>query len=161
MDNLAAATSLSQDKKKGRAFVTFLPNENRELSFDVTEFMRHKKAEVTDRLHISNVLLLLLLKLLLLKNPKPIRSQIKVIGKAYMICFLHGSSHFPSSVYEIENYRGKVLANRRLSELCFLECSVVFGHIWLYRKETKSLEVNAIDYSGYSVSTTNRYFISL
>ena len=84
VDNLAAATSLSQDKKKGRAFVTFLPNENRELSFDVTEFMRHKKAEVTDRLHISNVLLLLLLKLLLLKNPKPIRNQIKVIGKAYM-----------------------------------------------------------------------------
>ena len=47
VDNLAAATALSQDKKKGRAFVTFLPNENRELSFDVTEFMRHKKAEVT------------------------------------------------------------------------------------------------------------------
>ena len=46
VDNLAAAAALSQDKKKGRAFVTFLPNENKELSFDVTEFMRHKKAEV-------------------------------------------------------------------------------------------------------------------
>ena len=46
MDNLAAAAALSQEKKKGRAFVTFLPNENKELSFDVTEFMRHKKAEV-------------------------------------------------------------------------------------------------------------------
>lgn len=45
VDNLAAAAALSQEKKKGRAFVTFLPNEKKELSFDVTEFMRHKKAE--------------------------------------------------------------------------------------------------------------------
>ncbi|XP_045204783.2 uncharacterized protein LOC123557400 isoform X2 [Mercenaria mercenaria] len=48
VDNLAAAAALTSDKKKGRAFVTFVPNENRELeqlSFDVTEYMRHKKAE--------------------------------------------------------------------------------------------------------------------
>lgn len=50
VDNLAAAAALTSDKKKGRAFVTYVPNENSELeqlSFDVTEYMRHKKAEVT------------------------------------------------------------------------------------------------------------------
>ncbi|WAR00487.1 CNBD2-like protein [Mya arenaria] len=49
VDNIAAANALTNDKKKGRAFVTFVPNENQELeqlSFDVTEYMRHKKAEV-------------------------------------------------------------------------------------------------------------------
>ena len=49
VDNLAAAAALTSDKKKGRAFVTYVPNENRELeqlSFDLTEYMRHKKAEV-------------------------------------------------------------------------------------------------------------------
>ncbi|XP_052793115.1 uncharacterized protein LOC128227315 isoform X2 [Mya arenaria] len=48
VDNIAAANALTNDKKKGRAFVTFVPNENQELeqlSFDVTEYMRHKKAE--------------------------------------------------------------------------------------------------------------------
>ncbi|KAK3607720.1 hypothetical protein CHS0354_016746 [Potamilus streckersoni] len=47
VDNLAAAAAL-QNKKKGRAFITFVPDENRELvqlSFDVTEYMRNKKAE--------------------------------------------------------------------------------------------------------------------
>ena len=49
VDNLAAAAALTSDKKKGRAFVTYVPNENSELeqlSFDVSEYMRHKKAEV-------------------------------------------------------------------------------------------------------------------
>lgn len=48
VDNLAAAAALTSDKKKGGAFVTYIPNENKELeqvSFDVAEFMRHKKAE--------------------------------------------------------------------------------------------------------------------
>ena len=49
VDNLAAAAALTSDKKKDRAFVAYVPNETRELqqvSFDVTEYMRHKKAEV-------------------------------------------------------------------------------------------------------------------
>ncbi|XP_060589310.1 uncharacterized protein LOC132744572 isoform X2 [Ruditapes philippinarum] len=48
VDNIAAAAALTSDKKKGRAFVTYVPNENRELEqlcFDVAEYMRHKKAE--------------------------------------------------------------------------------------------------------------------
>ncbi|XP_052238663.1 uncharacterized protein LOC127849963 [Dreissena polymorpha] len=48
VDNLAAAAALTNDKKKGRAFVTYVTNEAHELeqlSFDVTEYMRHKKAE--------------------------------------------------------------------------------------------------------------------
>ena len=50
VDNIAAAAALTSDKKKGRAFVTYVPNENRELEqlcFDVAEYMRHKKAEVS------------------------------------------------------------------------------------------------------------------
>ena len=49
IDNLIAKSTIQQKRKAPRAFVTFVPNERRELvqlTFDVAEFKRERRTEV-------------------------------------------------------------------------------------------------------------------
>ena len=51
IDNLIAKSTIQQKRKAPRAFVTFVPNEKRELvqlTFDVAEFKRERRTEVCE-----------------------------------------------------------------------------------------------------------------